>query len=101
VKELVLGADPRQANVILNDSSISPLHARLRRTEEGFLLFDLDSVAGTWVNYELVPKGGHRLRPGDLIHFGRLMYRFEVPGSPPPPEPVVLLLEERPGREQA
>ena len=101
VKELVLGADPRQANVILNDSSISPLHARLRRTEEGFLLFDLDSVAGTWVNYELVPKGGYRLRPGDLIHFGRLMYRFEVPGAPPPPEPVVLLLEERPGREQA
>ncbi len=95
VKELVLGADPRQANVILNDSSISPIHARLRHTEEGFLLFDLDSVAGTWVNYELVPKEGYLLRPGDLIHFGRLMYRFEVPGAPPLPEPVILLLENK------
>ncbi len=95
VKELILGADPRQANVILNDSSISPIHARLRHTEEGFLLFDLDSVAGTWVNYELVPKEGHLLRPGDLIHFGRLRYRFEVPGAPSPPEPVILLLENK------
>lgn len=93
LKELVLGSDPRQVNVVLNDSSVSPLHARLRRVEDDFLLQDAGSVAGTWVNYEPVGAAGRVLRPGDLIHFGRLRYRFERPEAPPPPEPLILLLD--------
>ncbi|MEJ5241023.1 MAG: FHA domain-containing protein [Anaerolineales bacterium] len=94
-KDLIFGSDPRQVNVILHDSSVSAVHARLRRTEEGYRLFDLGSVAGTWVNYEPVPQEGKLLQPGDRIHFGRLIYRFERPDAPPPPEPVILLLDEK------
>lgn len=94
-KELTFGSDPHQVAVILHDPSISPLHARLRRMEDGYHLFDLGSVAGTWVNYEAVPEEGRLLRPGDLIHFGRLRYRFETLNAPPPPEPLILLLDEK------
>lgn len=95
VKELIFGSDPRQVNVVLHDPSVSPVHARLRRMEDGFRLFDLGSVAGTWVNYEPVPEDGRLLQPGDLIHFGRLRYRFEMLNAPPPPEPLILLLDEK------
>lgn len=94
-KELTFGSDPHQVDVILHDPSISALHARLRRMEDGYHLFDLGSVAGTWVNYEPVPEDGYLLRPGDLIHFGRLRYRFETLNAPPPPEPLILLLDEK------
>jgi hypothetical protein len=80
--ELTLGADPVQATNVLGDPSISPLHARLQRTGQGFLLLDNRSVAGTWVNYELIPPEGRLLAHGDVVNFGKLTYRF-VFGKPP------------------
>jgi len=81
--ELTIGADPTQATNVLGDPSLSPLHARLQRTPEGnFLLTDNRSVAGTWVNYELIPQEGRILAHGDVVNFGKLTYRF-VLGKPP------------------
>lgn len=91
-KELVLGTDPVQCSQVLDDPSIGPVHARLRRTPEGgFLLSDNGSVAGTWVNYDPVPREGRLLRSGDVIHFGQLMYRFQLRTPPPLPQPRVTL----------
>lgn len=81
--ELTLGTDPTQATHVLGDVSVSPLHARLRRDENGnFVLSDQNSVAGTWVNYQPLTKEGHLLRHGDVVNFGMLTYRF-VSGKPP------------------
>ena len=89
-KETTFGTDPVQASYVLDDPSISPLHARLKQTEDGgFLLADGGSVAGTWVNYEPVPREGHRLEHGDVVHFGQLMYRFQLRTSPPVIPPKV------------
>jgi hypothetical protein len=89
-KEMTFGTDPVQASHVLDDPSISPLHARLKQTEDGgFLLADNGSVAGTWVNYEPVPREGHRLNPGDVVHFGQLMYRFQLRTQPPVAPPKV------------
>jgi pSer/pThr/pTyr-binding forkhead associated (FHA) protein len=41
-----------------------------------FRLADEGSTAGTWVNYTPVSHEGTRLEHGDLIHFGRVGYRF-------------------------
>lgn len=83
-KEITLGTDPVQASHVLDDPSISPLHARLRQVEDdGFLLADGGSVAGTWINYEPVTREGHRLEHGDVVHFGQLMYRFQIRTAPP------------------
>ena len=90
-KELVLGTDPVQCNRVLDDPSISPVHARLKQITEGgaFILSDTGSVAGTWVNYEPVSREGRRLEAGDVIHFGQLIYRFQLRNAPPVPEPKV------------
>jgi len=90
-KELVLGTDPVQCNRVLDDPSISPVHARLKQITEGgaFILSDTGSVAGTWVNYEPVSREGRRLEAGDVIHFGQLIYRFQLRNAPPMPEPKV------------
>ena len=78
-KDNSFGNDPVQAEIILDDPSISPLHARVQRTETNeFILMDNGSTAGTWLNYELVPREGIVLSHGDVVHFGQLMYRFTL-----------------------
>lgn len=90
--ELTLGTDPVQSIRVLDDPSISPLHARIKRTEDGgFIIYDHGSIAGTWVNYEPVPRDGRRLAHGDRVHFGQLLYRFDLNRPPAEPEPKVIL----------
>jgi FHA domain len=78
-KEMTFGTDPVQCMRVLDDPSISSLHARIKLTEDGsFLIYDHGSVAGTWVNFEPVTREGRRLAHGDRINFGQLMYRFDL-----------------------
>jgi hypothetical protein len=89
--ETTFGTDPVQATHVLDHPSIAALHARLKRTEGGdFLLLDNNSVAGTWVNYDPVPKGGRVLKHGDVVHFGQLMYRFSLKNPPAETEPKII-----------
>jgi hypothetical protein len=91
-KEITFGTDPVQCSQVLDDPSLSSLHARLRRTEDGgYLLLDNNTIAGTWVNYEPVPREGYRLSHGDVIHFGQLIYRFTLRTHPAVPKPKVVL----------
>jgi hypothetical protein len=73
------GSDARQAKVIFATSMISPLHARITRTDqEHFKLFDEGSGSGTWLNYAPVSQYGARLDHGDQVQFGAIIYRFEL-----------------------
>jgi len=90
-KEMTFGTDPVQSVRVLDDPSISPLHARIKQNGDGaFHIYDHGSVAGTWVNYEPVTRDGRRLAHGDRIHFGQLMYRFDLNQPPPQPEPKII-----------
>ncbi|WP_049565159.1 DUF1707 and FHA domain-containing protein [Streptomyces sp. SBT349] len=59
----------------LNDRSVSRHHAQLFSTGTGWLLRDLGSANGTWVNgrrvADSVPVG-----PGDQVSFGSVAYRL-------------------------
>ena len=89
-KEMTFGSDPVQSMYVLDDLSISPLHARIKQTEDGkFTVYDHGSVAGTWVNFDAVTRAGAILAHGDRIHFGGLVYRFELRQAPPSSEPKV------------
>ncbi len=75
--EVTIGSDPDQATLLLNDPSVSALHARLVRAEDNsFRLFDQDSIAGAWINYLPVSPQGSELIHGDLLHIGRVAFRF-------------------------
>jgi pSer/pThr/pTyr-binding forkhead associated (FHA) protein len=94
-QETVFGADPTQCGQILDDPSVSAVHARLRLTEDGgFLLLDNNSVAGTWVNYEPIPREGCRLAHGDMVNFGQVLYRFVLKTAPETSKPTVRTTEE-------
>ncbi len=88
--EMTFGTDPTQATQLLDHPSISGLHARLRISENsGFQLIDQNSVAGTWVNFEAIPKEGYTLKHGDVVHFGQLTYRFVLSKPPAAIKPTI------------
>ena len=90
-KDMTFGTDPVQSMHVLDDPSISPLHARIKQTGEGiFVIIDQGSVAGTWVNYEPVTREGIRLKHGDRINFGQMQYRFDLSQPPAESEPKVI-----------
>jgi hypothetical protein len=83
--DLLLGRDAALCTVHIDDPSVDGMHARLIRQVGGtYLLRDQGSVAGTWVNGEEVGADGRRLRHGDLIHLGRVGFRFRLANEPPP-----------------
>ena len=90
-KEMTFGTDPVQCIYVLDDPSISPLHARIKQIpDDNFMIYDHGSVAGTWVNYEPITREGRRLAHGDRIHFGQLMYRFDLNKPPAESEPKII-----------
>jgi hypothetical protein len=77
--ELTFGRDKNLATLVLSDESVEALHSRLIRLEDGsFRLSDEGSVAGTWINYTPVSREGAPLEHGDLIHVGRVGFRFKL-----------------------
>jgi len=90
-----IGLDPSN-QLQLNDPQISPRHAQLRLIQGRFVIFDLDSRGGTFVNG--VAVSSHALNPGDVIQLASLPLVFgqetgraydqtqELPADPPPPE---------------
>ncbi len=71
--ELTLGRD--SSNLIqLNDSEASRQHARLRKDEAGYVLTDLGSSNGSFVNNEPVKE--RLLKTGDRVLLGRSLMLF-------------------------
>jgi len=90
-KDMTFGTDPVQSVHVLDDPSIATLHARIKRMDNGvFVIYDHGSIAGTWVNYEPVTREGTPLAHGDRIHFGQLIYRFNLSQPPAESEPKVI-----------
>jgi hypothetical protein len=82
--DLVLGRDASISAARLDDPSVNALHARVIRLASGdYLIRDQGSVAGTWVNYQQVPERGSILRHGDVIHLGRVKFKFQRRNPPP------------------
>ncbi len=89
--EVILGKDARRVQLILNDSSISNIHARIGfKAPDSYIIYDEGSIAGTWVNYAPISTLGANLFHGDIIQFGRLTYRFKI--NHPESKPVISIL---------
>ena len=65
------------ADIIIKDSGISRLHARITREGEMFFIKDMNSTNGTWINerrisvYELCP-----IKNGDVIRLARSSFEL-------------------------
>lgn len=63
-------------DIVLPDESVSTTHAKLQRREGVWVLVDLDSTNGSFVDAERV-QGEMPLAPGALIRFGEVQVLFE------------------------
>ena len=63
-------------DVVLPDESVSTTHAKLQRREGVWILVDLDSTNGTFVDGDQI-KGEAALAPGATLRFGDVTLVFE------------------------
>lgn len=66
----------RDNGIQLSDPGVSSFHARLYRGADGYVLEDLKSRNGTWVNGTRVQQA--TLQNGDRVHFGQTDLIYEV-----------------------
>lgn len=62
-------------DIAVEDSHASPYHAVIRQQSGVFVVYDVGSNHGTWVNEEQVITP-HQLTPGDKIRIGRTVLAF-------------------------
>ncbi len=83
-RSITLGRSAR-ADVVLDDPSVSRMHARLSRVSGSWVIVDLTSKQGTYVNSaRLEPGDPTPLDVGDLVRIGPWTFRArtsETPGS--------------------
>lgn len=74
--EVTIGSGPT-CTLILSEPSVDKQHSRITQDEMGdFHIADMGSHAGTWVNYAPVSPEGSHLQDGDIVHIGRVAFRF-------------------------
>lgn len=76
----LIGKDPQMANLVLSDEALEPVHAEIHVFPDGRTrLTDFNTTAGTYVNFKAVDTKGVQIHHGDILHFGRLAFRFNSP----------------------
>ena len=75
---LTVGKAEAYSDVVLADPSVSRVHARIYRGEDGGIeIRDLDSTNGTYINGEkLDPDEKRRVQRGDEVRFGNVEYEY-------------------------
>ena len=73
----VIGKRKGEADVLLDDPSVSRMHARIMRERDNCYLEDLNSTNGTFKNgLRLQPYEKKKLEPGDEVKCGRVLMVF-------------------------
>ena len=88
--EIIFGRDPLQSTWVIDDPSLDAVHAHLVREGNTYRLTDAGTLAGTWINYAPVSQEGTLLENGDLIHMGRIRFRFSLRAPGKIRKPVIL-----------
>lgn len=61
-------------DIMIDDIRISRIHAQIRRTQKGYVLFDTGSTGGTFVNHERVVQ--RTLNSGDVVSLSGYQFVF-------------------------
>jgi hypothetical protein len=81
--KIAVGTAPGN-DIVIDESfkgweQVSPVHAELRREQEGFVIVDKDSASGTFVNE--MRTGENILADGDTIRLGGVRFIFHIPSA--------------------
>lgn len=75
---VIIGREVKCA-IMLNDNSVSRQHSSITRLAEGYLIRDLGSSNGTYVNGQRVQE--YLLQDGDRVSIGDIEFWFEAPAD--------------------
>jgi Nif-specific regulatory protein len=85
--------------ICIEDPGVSPLHCKIAHHADGFLLTDLDTASGTFVNG--IPVKQRLLTSGDQIAIGGSLFLFQLEsGAGPTISPVQLDDTSSPSRQE-
>ena len=73
----VWGRDPRKADVVLDDEKVSAFHAKFTVRDNQFLLWDLGSANGTFVN-DMAIVAATLLKENDEIRMGNTVFVLKI-----------------------
>ncbi len=62
-------------NLVIKDDTVSRYHAQIIQTEDAYIIRDLDSTNGSWVNQVRIKEA--YLAPGCLLRFGESEFIFQ------------------------
>jgi pSer/pThr/pTyr-binding forkhead associated (FHA) protein len=71
-----LGRGPEN-NVVIPDNRVSRRHALIQREGNRYMIDDLDSLNGTWVNGERI-SSRRELKSGDTLYIGHTQFTFQT-----------------------
>ncbi len=75
-EDALIGRSP-DASVLLDDVTVSRQHAKIVKNGENWVVNDLRSLNGSYLNRERVEKG--RLSDGDELQIGKFRFVFVLP----------------------
>lgn len=78
--EVVLGRHP-ECSIQINSNMVSRKHARVFSHDDGFVIEDLGSGNGTFLNGKKL-EAATKIKDGDRIKLGPILLRFEDPDNP-------------------
>ena len=79
-----IGRDAKN-EIVIDDGTVSTVHARIARTAQGFVIEDVQSRNGTFVNSEKV-EAPRLLADGDTLRLGKVIFTFNVASQARPAE---------------
>lgn len=74
---LYLGRGPDN-HVVVNDKMVSRRHSVLKREGRNYMLEDLGTTNGTYVNEQRIQR--HTLAQGDVVRLGGTVFTYQMPG---------------------
>lgn len=84
---VTIGCDEKVAELVFDDKSVSRLHARIRRRDGAYWLYDEGSASGTFLNHERLGLAPRALHDQDLVRLGRVALRFHLRPAAAEPAP--------------
>ena len=76
LKPTLIGRELPSNDVILDNPTVSREHVKIEYLQGRFMLYDLQSANGTFVNEQKIRQ--RQLQDGDEVRFGRARFKFRV-----------------------
>ncbi len=96
LKKIIIGSSAKRSSIIIENPAVDDQHAQLLKDENGdYWLTDLDTIAGTWVNYSRIDLNPIKIFHGDILHISDNGFRFMLTEPPKMPEPEIIWKGEK------